>query len=103
MPELDHYSRSYVEHTQGQVDEAGRENLERLRKQAEEIAAGSAASIWLQQKLGAGYRRGTCRVPRESRPAEHSDQNRKSKRKRPRLAQKPKRIVGNSPRSSVRR
>jgi hypothetical protein len=48
--ELDHYSRSYVEHTQGQVEEASRENLERLRKQAGEIAAGSSASIVQQAR-----------------------------------------------------
>jgi hypothetical protein len=48
--ELDHYSRSYVEHTQGQVEEAARENLERLRKHAEELAAGSAGSIVQQAR-----------------------------------------------------
>ena len=48
--ELDHYSRSYVEHTQGQVEEAARESLERLRKQAEELAAGSAGSIVQQAR-----------------------------------------------------
>lgn len=37
--ELDRYSRSYVAHTQGQVEEAARENLERLEKHAEEMAA----------------------------------------------------------------
>jgi len=48
--ELDHYSRSYVEHTQGQVEEAARESLERLRKQAEEMAAASAGSIVQQAR-----------------------------------------------------
>ena len=46
--ELDHYSRSYVEHTQEQVEDTSRESLERLRKQAEEIATGAAASIVLE-------------------------------------------------------
>jgi hypothetical protein len=48
--ELDHYSRSYVEHTQGQVEEAARESLERMRKQAEEMAAASAGSIVQQAR-----------------------------------------------------
>jgi hypothetical protein len=48
--ELDHYSRSYVEHTQGQVEEATRESLERLRKHAEEMAAASAGSIVQQAR-----------------------------------------------------
>jgi len=48
--ELDHYSRSYVEHAQGQVEEAAREIVERLRKQAEEMAAASAASIVQQAR-----------------------------------------------------
>jgi hypothetical protein len=48
--ELDHYSRSYVEHTQEQVNETSRESLERMRKQAEEIAAGSSASIVQQAR-----------------------------------------------------
>jgi len=48
--ELDHYSRSYVEHTQGQVEEAARETLERLRKHAEEMAAASAGSIVQQAR-----------------------------------------------------
>jgi len=48
--ELDHYSRSYVEHTQGQVDEATRESLEKLRKHAEEMAAASAGSIVQQAR-----------------------------------------------------
>ncbi len=48
--ELDHYSRSYVEHTQGQVEEAARESLERMRKQAEEMAADSAGSIVQQAR-----------------------------------------------------
>ena len=48
--ELDHYSRSYVEHTQGQVDEAARESLQRLRKHAEEMAAASAGSIVQQAR-----------------------------------------------------
>jgi hypothetical protein len=48
--ELDHYSRSYVEHTQGQVEEASRESLERLRKHADEMATASAASIVQQAR-----------------------------------------------------
>lgn len=48
--ELDHYSRSYVEHTQGQVEEAARESLELIRKQAEEMAAASAGSIVQQAR-----------------------------------------------------
>jgi hypothetical protein len=48
--ELDHYSRSYVEHTQGQVEEASRESLERLRKHADEMAAASAGSIVQQAR-----------------------------------------------------
>ena len=48
--ELDHYSRSYVEHTHGQVEEAARESLERLRKHAEEMAAASAGSIVQQAR-----------------------------------------------------
>lgn len=48
--ELDHYSRSYVEHTQGQVEEASRESLEKLRKHAEEMALASAASIVQQAR-----------------------------------------------------
>ena len=48
--ELDHYSRSYVQHTQGQVEEASREVVEKLRKQAEEMASASAASIVQQAR-----------------------------------------------------
>ena len=48
--ELDHYSRSYVEHTHGQVEEAAREGLERLRKHAEEMATASAGSIVQQAR-----------------------------------------------------
>ena len=48
--ELDHYSRSYVQHTQGQVEEAAREVVEKLRKQAEEMASASAASIVQQAR-----------------------------------------------------
>jgi hypothetical protein len=48
--ELDHYSRSYVEHTQDQVEEATRESLERLRKHAEEMATASAGSIVQQAR-----------------------------------------------------
>ena len=43
--ELDHYSRTYVEHTQGQFDEAARENRERIGKQSAELTAASAAAI----------------------------------------------------------
>jgi hypothetical protein len=43
--ELDHYSRNYVEHTQGQVEEAAREALARIGKESAEIAATTAASL----------------------------------------------------------
>lgn len=48
--ELDHYSRSYVQHTQGQVEEAARDVVEKLRKQAEEMSVASAASIVQQAR-----------------------------------------------------
>jgi hypothetical protein len=48
--ELDHYSRSYVQHTQQQVEEAALESLERMRKQAEEMAAASAGAIVQQAR-----------------------------------------------------
>ena len=48
--ELDHYSRSYVEHTHEQVEEAAREGLDKLRKHAEEMATASAASIVQQAR-----------------------------------------------------
>ena len=46
--ELDHYSRSYVEHTHGQVEEVAREALEGVRKQASEFSASSSAAIQQQ-------------------------------------------------------
>lgn len=51
--ELDHYSRSYVQHTQQQVEETALESLERMRKQAEEMAAASAAAIVQQARRDA--------------------------------------------------
>jgi len=41
--ELDHYSRSYVEHTQGQVDEAVKDVVERARGQLAQAAETTAA------------------------------------------------------------
>ena len=43
--ELDHYSRSYVEHTREQIEEAGRETLERTRKESAEITAASLSAL----------------------------------------------------------
>jgi hypothetical protein len=43
--ELDHYSRSYVAHTQEQVEEASRASLEHVRKQAVDMTAASATSL----------------------------------------------------------
>ncbi len=37
--ELDHYSRSYVEHTQGQFEDAARDTLERMGQRSSEMAA----------------------------------------------------------------
>src|SRR5438309_9863931 len=65
--ELDHYSRSYVEHTQGQVEEAARESLERMRKQAEEMAAASAGSIVQQAREDTEARSEERRVGKECR------------------------------------
>ncbi len=43
--ELDHYSRSYVEHTQGQMDEAVKEAVERARHQLAQTAETTAATF----------------------------------------------------------
>jgi DNA anti-recombination protein RmuC len=43
--ELDHYSRSYVEHTQGQIEEVTNEDLERARKQSAEMLSTAIASL----------------------------------------------------------
>ncbi len=43
--ELDHYSRSYVEHTKGLLDEAGREATERSRTQLSQTAQTTVASF----------------------------------------------------------
>ena len=51
--ELDHYSRSYVEHTQGQMEEAGREALEHTRRESAEIAAASFSALAQQVQTGA--------------------------------------------------
>ncbi len=47
--ELDHYSRSYVEHAHGQIDEVGRDTLERVAKQYTEMAASSLTASLGQQ------------------------------------------------------
>ena len=46
--ELDHYSRSYVEHTQGQIEETGRAAVEIVNKQLADVAANSAATVQQQ-------------------------------------------------------
>ena len=51
--ELDHYSRSYVEHAHSQLDEASREVCERARKQSAELATESMASFTQQAQLHA--------------------------------------------------
>ena len=51
--ELDHYSRSYVEHTQGQMEEAGREALEHTRRESAEITAASFSALAQQVQTGA--------------------------------------------------
>jgi hypothetical protein len=43
--ELDHYSRSYVAHTQEQVEEGTQDLLQRLNRQASEIVFASGASL----------------------------------------------------------
>jgi hypothetical protein len=43
--ELDHYNRSYVEHTHSQIEEAAREVFERARAHASELIAESVASL----------------------------------------------------------
>ena len=54
--ELDHYSRSYVEHTQSQFADGARENLDVISRQAGEIAATASASLSeeAQKHIGAG-------------------------------------------------
>jgi hypothetical protein len=49
--ELDHYSRSYVEHVQGQLEEISRESLDGTRKQSADIAAESLASFSQQAQV----------------------------------------------------
>jgi len=46
--ELDHYSRSYVEHAHSQLDEAAREVFERARQQSAELATEFIASFTRQ-------------------------------------------------------
>ncbi len=46
--ELDHYSRSYVEHTQGQIEETGRATIETLGQQAADVTATSLSAIQQQ-------------------------------------------------------
>ena len=43
--ELDHYSRSYVEHVHGQIEETSRELLDRTQRQFSELSAGAASSF----------------------------------------------------------
>jgi hypothetical protein len=43
--ELDHYSRSYVEHAHDQIEEARREALEQTHKQAGEMTAASISAL----------------------------------------------------------
>jgi hypothetical protein len=50
--ELDHYSRSYVEHTKGQIDEYGRDSLERSRRQSAEMVASAVSTLSHQIKAG---------------------------------------------------
>jgi hypothetical protein len=46
--ELDHYSRSYVEHARGQLDEATREAVTRVQQRAAELAMDSVAALTKQ-------------------------------------------------------
>ena len=43
--ELDHYSRSYVEHAHGQIEETSRDVLDRTQRQFSELSAGAASSF----------------------------------------------------------
>ncbi len=60
--ELDHYSRSYVEHTQGQIDETAREALERSRKQSTEMIASSVSSLARQMQTSTDAAMGDFQV-----------------------------------------
>ena len=51
--ELDHYSRSYVEHAHSQLDETSREVFERARTQSAELASESMASFTQQAQVQA--------------------------------------------------
>jgi len=51
--ELDHYSRSYVEHAHSQLDEAAREVFDRARQQSAELATESMASFTRQTQVHA--------------------------------------------------
>jgi hypothetical protein len=51
--ELDHYSRSYVEHAHSQLDETSREVFERARTQSAELASESMASFAQQAQAHA--------------------------------------------------
>jgi hypothetical protein len=43
--ELDHYSRSYVEHVHGQIEETSHDLLDRTQRQFSELSAGAASSF----------------------------------------------------------
>jgi hypothetical protein len=49
--ELDHYNRSYVEHSHSQLEEATRELFERARQQSAELATESMASLTRQAQV----------------------------------------------------
>ena len=50
--ELDHYSRSYVEHAHEQIEEAGNATLERTRRQSAEMTSASISSLTQQMQNG---------------------------------------------------
>ncbi len=50
--ELDHYSRSYVEHAHEQIEEAGSETLERTRRQSTEMSSALIAGLTQQMQSG---------------------------------------------------
>ena len=50
--ELDHYSRSYVEHTRGQIEEAGSDTLERARRESAEVTAASVSALAQRMQTG---------------------------------------------------
>jgi len=50
--ELDHYSRNYVEHTQGQLEEAGHRALEHARNQSAEMTSAAISALTQQMQSG---------------------------------------------------